>query len=98
MTLAISGSNQVRVVEWLRIKPHAIAERDMTARKDLLKPSLRSAAPTDARQLAQFERGVFINYYAAHRFSEAQFRYYLNRSHTMACLAQAGREIVGYVL
>jgi [ribosomal protein S18]-alanine N-acetyltransferase len=59
---------------------------------------LRDATPADAEALARFEQRAFTGYYAAHRFSENQFRYYLARETTIAHLARARGQIIGYAL
>lgn len=59
---------------------------------------MRSARVVDAPALAAFERKSFTDYYAPHRFSEKQFRYYLTRPATIAYLVTRGNNVVGYVL
>lgn len=60
--------------------------------------ALRPARSSDAHQLARFERRVFTGYYASHRFSRAQFQYYLARPQTISYVAQRHGTIAGYVL
>ena len=57
-----------------------------------------SARVVDAPALTAFERKSFTDYYAPHRFSENQFRYYLARPTTIAYLVTDQDNIVGYVL
>lgn len=59
---------------------------------------VRPATLADATGLARFERRAFTGYYAAHRFSEAQFRYYLARPTTIAHVVERGGTIVAYAL
>lgn len=62
------------------------------------KAALRAAQLSDALELTRFESRVFVGYYAPHRFSIRQFRYYLGRPRTIAYAARVGGVIVGYVL
>ena len=59
---------------------------------------MRSAGIADAPALTAFERKSFTDYYADHRFSENQFRYYLRRPSTIARIVIHGNSILGYVL
>ena len=60
--------------------------------------AVRRATPADAVALAEFERRSFAGYYAAHRFSEAQFRFYLARPTTVAHVIASARSITAYSL
>jgi ribosomal protein S18 acetylase RimI-like enzyme len=62
------------------------------------KTGLRPASPADAGALARLEQRAFIGYYAAHRFSEEQFRYYLARPTTIAHVVELAGTIVAYSL
>jgi len=59
---------------------------------------VRPATLADAVSLTRFEQRAFTGYYAAHRFSEAQFRYYLARPTTIAHVVERGGTIVAYAL
>jgi ribosomal-protein-alanine N-acetyltransferase len=59
---------------------------------------MRIAQLSDAPALTVFERDSFKRYYASHRFSEHQFRYYLTRPSTISYVMTSGNHIVGYVL
>jgi len=52
----------------------------------------------DLDALMKVEAECFTDYYEAHRFSQDQFRYYLNNPQTIAYVATIDRRIVGYVL
>ncbi len=52
----------------------------------------------DAPALARFEQRTFTGYYAAHRFSAAQFRHYLARPTTIAYVLERAGRIVAYAL
>jgi ribosomal protein S18 acetylase RimI-like enzyme len=60
--------------------------------------ALRRAVPADAAALAAFERRSFVGSYAAHRFSDAQFRFYLGRPATIAHVIASPRGITAYAL
>jgi ribosomal protein S18 acetylase RimI-like enzyme len=59
---------------------------------------IRRARPADADALARLERRAFGGYYAPHRFSASQFRYYLDRTTTIAHVVVRGEAAVAYVL
>lgn len=60
--------------------------------------AFRKAAPEDLGGLLALETACFSSYYRAHRFSEQQFRYYLQRPNTVAFVATMNGKLVGYVL
>lgn len=60
--------------------------------------TVRMAHPSDAAALARLEHRAFRGYYAAHRFSAAQFRSYLARPTTIAHVVDHGGEITAYAL
>lgn len=62
------------------------------------RPALRPARLSDASKLTALEGRAFSGYYASHRFTLAQFRYYLARSCTIARVARVHSSIVGYSL
>jgi ribosomal protein S18 acetylase RimI-like enzyme len=59
---------------------------------------IRRAQPGDVDRLSVLEIRAFSSYYARHRFTAQQFRYYLRRSHTIAYVAESGEALDGYVL
>jgi [ribosomal protein S18]-alanine N-acetyltransferase len=59
---------------------------------------MRTAELPDAPALTVFERNSFKGYYAPHRFSEHQFRYYLTRPSTISYVMTSGDHVLGYVL
>jgi ribosomal protein S18 acetylase RimI-like enzyme len=59
---------------------------------------LRRAKVDDALALSRLEKRAFIGYYAGHRFTQKQFRYYLARSTTMAHVIEADGQILAYSL
>ncbi len=59
---------------------------------------LRRATGADAAALTRLEKRSFTGYYATHRFSLQQFRYYLARSTTIAHVIEAAGEIAAYSL
>jgi [ribosomal protein S18]-alanine N-acetyltransferase len=60
--------------------------------------TLRPARSSDVPDLTVFEARAFTGYYAAHRFSRQQFRYYLARASTVAYVVSSRGAIVGYAL
>ena len=59
---------------------------------------VRPATLADAVSLTRLEQRAFTGYYAAHRFSEAQFRYYLARPTTIVHVVERAATIVAYSL
>jgi ribosomal protein S18 acetylase RimI-like enzyme len=70
----------------------------LMARRRTTHPQLRAATMSDIKSLVRLENRVFASYYKAHRFDDADFRYYLRSPRTIALVATQGDDVVGYVL
>ncbi len=59
---------------------------------------MRPPAASDEAALAAFEQRAFRSYYAPHRFSKEQFRWYLTNPRTIGRVVHEGGRVIAYTL